>query len=73
MGSRNSFRQCGVSEITYLFSGGLYVTPQVLPASCRQIVLSRIASLCRQHANQIRNNYFGDTTLDRYNAPLLRN
>ena len=28
----------------YLFSGGL----KVLPASCRQIVLSRIASLCRQ-------------------------
>jgi len=28
----------------------LEVTPEVLPASCRQIVLSRIVTLCRQDA-----------------------
>src|SRR5206468_8876883 len=34
--------------IAHLSSGGLKVTPNVLPASCRQIVRSRIVSLCRQ-------------------------
>jgi hypothetical protein len=35
------------------------VTPKVLPASCRQIVLSRIVSLCRQDAG---------STLSRFNC-----
>src|SRR5439155_27383274 len=48
----------GTRKSVSVFSGGLTMTPKVLPASCRQIVLSRIVSFlparCRQHAKHIR-------------------
>src|SRR5438105_2480632 len=43
----------------YLFGGGLKVRPNVLPASCRRIVLSSIVSLCRQDAGSTLNRYSG--------------
>src|SRR5205809_6170862 len=43
-------------SLRYLFSRGLKVTSgNVMPASCRRIVLSRIASLCRQDAGSTLN------------------
>src|SRR5438034_2051079 len=37
----------------YVFSGGLKVTPNVLPASCRQTVACRIVPFCRQDAGYV--------------------
>ena len=44
---------------TYVFSGGLKVTPNVLPASCRQTVACRIVPFCRQDAGSTLNRYDG--------------
>src|SRR5438552_14832348 len=45
----------------YVFSGGLKVTPNVLPASCRQTVACRIVPFCRQDAG---------STLNRHRNPV---
>jgi len=41
----------------YVFSGGLKVTPNVLPASCRQTVACRIVPFCRQDAGSTLTRY----------------
>jgi len=44
---------------SYVFSGGLKVTPNVLLASCRQTVACRIVPFCRQDAGSTLNRYDG--------------
>src|SRR5213594_539403 len=48
------------ARLWYVFSGGLKVTPNVLPASCRQTVACRIVPFCRQDAGSTLNRYPAD-------------
>src|SRR5438552_9108886 len=60
------------ARLWYVFSGGLKVTPNVLPASCRQTVACRIVPFCRQDAGSTLNRYRLCEPQRLATAPVLR-